>query len=165
MNLETMQAFLKYNDWADGRVLAEAGHLSDAQLDQLFEIGLGTLRKTLKHICDGEYVWVERWQGRTETPWPPYDEKVSAAALQERFAATWQDRSSFFARISDSDLTRIVRYRDSKGSLFDASLSDMIMQGITHSLHHRAQAVNILRRLGAGLVELDYMMWVRESAT
>jgi uncharacterized damage-inducible protein DinB len=162
MDAGSLQAFLKYNDWADGRVMAEAAHLSDAQLDQIFEIGLGTLRKTVKHICDGEMVWLERWKGHTETSWPPDEEKAGIPALQEKFAATWRDRGAFLQKVSDADLGRLVRYRDSKGSLFDASLGEMIMQGIIHSLHHRAQAVNILRRLGAGLVELDYMMWVRK---
>ena len=38
MDLATLQAFLKYNDWADARVVAEATHMSDAQLDQIFDI-------------------------------------------------------------------------------------------------------------------------------
>ena len=32
--------------------------LSEAKLDQAFDMGLGTLRKTLKHIYDGESVWL-----------------------------------------------------------------------------------------------------------
>jgi uncharacterized damage-inducible protein DinB len=162
MDMNTLQSFLKYNDWADERILDASSHMSEAQLDQIFEIGLGTLRKTLKHIGDGEHVWLQRWQGRTETPWPPYDEKIGMSALRDRFKATWRERAMFLSSSSSEDLMRVVRYRDSKGSLFDATLADMIMQGIIHSQHHRAQAVNILRRLGAGLVELDYMMWVRK---
>jgi uncharacterized damage-inducible protein DinB len=38
----------------------------------------------------------------------------------------------------------------------------MLLQGALHSKHHQAQAVNILRRLGAAWPELDYMMHVRK---
>jgi uncharacterized damage-inducible protein DinB len=35
---------------------------------------------------------------------------------------------------------------------------------LNHSAHHRAQAVNMLRRVNAGLVELDYMYRIRQAA-
>ena len=38
---------------------------------------------------------------------------------------------------------------------------DMILQGLVHSIHHRAQAVNMLRQLGLGPPEVDYMTSVR----
>ena len=165
MDINTLQSFLKYSDWANGRLLAEASHMSDAQLDQIFEIGPGSLRKTLKHICDGEMVWLARWEKKGETRWPPDNEILTVPNMQDRFANTWRERAGFFLGLTHNDLAKVIIYRDSKGSLFDASLGDMILQGILHSGHHRAQAVNILRRLGAGLVELDYMMWVRRPAS
>jgi uncharacterized protein YciI len=55
-------------------------------------------------------------------------------------------------------------YRDSKGSLFQATLGDMLMQGVMHTKHHQAQAVNALKRLGAAWPELDYMYRVRKPA-
>jgi uncharacterized damage-inducible protein DinB len=40
----------------------------------------------------------------------------------------------------------------------------MLLQLCYHATHHRAQAVNILRRLGTQAPELDYMMRIREPA-
>ncbi len=164
MNLESIRTFLRYNDWADGQLLAVAAPLVDEQLDRPFEMGRGTLRKTLLHIVDGEHVWVQRWKGQTETLWPNEDEPVSAAALRERLGATHKDRDAFVPALKERDLSRWVTYRDSKGSLFTASLGDMMLQMCIHSTHHRAQAVNMLRRLGAQAPELDYMYWVRRPA-
>lgn len=161
MELKTLQSFLRYSDWANGEILRAASKLSDAQLDQPFDMGPGTLRKTLMHIHDGEAVWLARWQGKTETPWPS-EQKLNTATMTEGFSKTWRQRDAFLGTLKDSDLAKVVTYRDSKGSLFNATLGDMIMQGFTHSTHHRAQAVNMLRRVGAGLVELDYMMSIRK---
>jgi hypothetical protein len=42
----------------------------------------------------------------------------------------------------------VQNYRDSKGSLFKATLNDMLIQNVMHSTHHRAQIVNAIRRVG-----------------
>ncbi len=154
----------RYSDWANGRLVDAATLLNNESLDRTMEIGLGSLRATLKHIYDGESVWLARWQGRSETPWPAYDERPSMVELADRFRQTAMQRDAFLKTLTPVDFDRAVTYRDSKGSLFTATLGDMILQGINHSVHHRAQAVNILRRVGAGLVELDYMVFVRRPA-
>ena len=54
-----------------------------------------------------------------------------------------------------------MRYLDSVAGYFNATLADMILQVLLHSIHHRAQAVNMLRQLGLGPPEVDYMTSVR----
>lgn len=164
INLQSATTMWTYNDWANGRVLGAAAGLADEALDRAFDMGRGSLRRTLLHILAGEHVWLQRWQGRTETPWPDEEEKAPVADIARCMEATSGDRAAFLAALGDGDLAREVIYRDSKGSLFAASLGDMILQGITHSLHHRAQGVNMIRRAGGGIVELDYMTWIRKPA-
>jgi uncharacterized damage-inducible protein DinB len=164
VNLASIRTLLGYNDWADSRLLEASGPLSDEQLDRGFDMGPGSLRRTLIHIWAGESVWLARWMGKAETRWPDEAERLPLAEIQRRFGATWVERARFLATLADADLAREQVYRDSKGSLFRAKLGNMLIQGVTHSLHHRAQAVNMLRHVGAGLVELDYMMWERRPA-
>ncbi len=154
----------RYGDASDAHLLAAAAKLAEPQLDQGFDIGRGSLRRTLMHIWAGHDVWLSRWQGNVETPWPDEDEPVPLEALAQRFEATARSRRPFLAELKAADLARDVTYRDSKGSLFHATLGQMIVQGVVHAVHHRAQAANILRRLDAGLVELDYMTSVRRAA-
>jgi uncharacterized damage-inducible protein DinB len=164
MNIETLRVFLKYSDWANGQIVAAATALGDAQLDRAFDMGRGSLRTTLMHIWAGESVWVSRWQGRIETPWPNEDETGRPSMIDERLADVYRERDAFVSKLGDGDLSRVITYRDSKGSLFKATLSDMMIQMIVHSTHHRAQAVNMLRRVGGTSPEVDYMMWVRKPA-
>lgn len=163
MNAAILEMF-RYCDWADERLLTAAAAMTDAQLDQAFDIGRGTLRKTLIHIASGNAVWLSRWQGRVETPWPDENAAVSVAELSQRVKAAADERRGFLESLREADAGRPMKYRDSKGSLFSTTLGQMVLQGAFHATHHRAQAVNLLRRLGAGLVELDYMMTVRRPA-
>jgi len=73
-----------------------------------------------------------------------------------------RERDAFLAELSDAALQASVTYRDSKGSLFSASLGQMMVQMCVHSTHHRAQAVNMIRRAGGQTPEVDYMVWVRK---
>lgn len=164
VDLSTVRRLLSYSDWANRAVLDQAKGLTEAQLDKPFEIGRGTLRKLLLHIYAGEYVWLQRWQEHADTPWIDETEPASVASILERFEAAWTEREAFFEGLDPERLERPVRYRDSLGDYFQARLGDMLMQGIVHSVHHRAQAVNVLRRLGAAPPELDYMMWMRQPA-
>lgn len=161
VTIESLTPLFEYNDWADKQLLAAAAKCDDAALDRPFDIGPGSLRRTLLHLYNGEFVWLQRCQGKRETKWPSEAEKTAINTLQQRFDAVWRDRDAFLRTLSSADLGRVTIYRDSKGSEFQAVLSDMLMQALVHSTHHRAQAVNMLRQVGAGLVELDYMMAIR----
>ena len=162
--LATVRRLLTYGDRANNQLLAAAAGLSDGQLDRPFEMGVGSLRRTLLHIFNGEHVWLCRWRGQTDTTWPSESEPMPVAALAEQFTKHRQARETYLATLTESDLAQTVTYRDSKGSLFKASRGDMLVQACVHSIHHRAQAANMLRQLGAGLVELDYMMSLRQPA-
>lgn len=163
-DLDRLQAFLGYSEWANGQLIRAAAGLSSEKLDQPFDMGRGTLRKTLLHLWAGESMWLARWKGQMETPWPDEEQKADVPNIDERFKHVYSDRAEFLASLKDADFNRVITYRDSKGSLFKATLGDMVMQGIVHSIHHRAQAVNMLRRVGATAPEVDYMYWVRQPA-
>lgn len=164
IHVDTLRSMMKYSDCANAALLAASEPLGDAQLDQPFDMGVGSLRRTLLHIYNGEHVWLNRWQGRRETPWPSESEMAVVRDLTERFRATWRERDAYIAGLTDAALAQTVVYRDSKGSLFSATLSDMTMQMFVHSAHHRAQAANMIRRVGGSLPDLDYMYWVRRPA-
>lgn len=161
MDLDTFKALFRYSDWANLRVLGCAAELSNEQLDRQLEIGSGTLRKTLLHLYNGEFVWRQRWQTEDAVPWPSEDEPAAIPALTDRFKTNFAARDGFLATVTALALTQIRKYRDSRGTWYEAPLGDMLMQAGVHSIHHRAQIVNMLRRLGGEAPELDYMYWRR----
>lgn len=164
MDRTILDRLFTYGDWANGKLLDAANTMTDDSLDQPFDMGVGSLRRTLLHIYNGEYVWLQRWRQKADTPWPSEEERIEPAALRKRLEMNSRERAGFLAGLTTQDLDRTQVYRDSRGGLFSASLRDMILQGFLHSHHHRAQAVNMLRRLGVGLVELDYVMSLRKPA-
>ncbi len=147
----TLREMLLYCDWINDQLFAAAATLDDARLDQPAEIGMGSLRKTLIHTYNGEFVWTQRAHGRSETPWPSEDERVGPAALHERLRGIRGERDALLERTSDTALSAEQVYRDSRGMRFRTTLGDMWMQYCVHSMHHRAQILNLLRHSGVEL--------------
>jgi uncharacterized damage-inducible protein DinB len=150
-----------YGDWANDRLLHVAAGLSDEQLDRDLSIGPGTLRRILIHTHHGESVWLQRWKQTHDGRWPSEKEPIAPRELADRLARLRPERDAFLAGLSPERLAGVQVYRDSRGNDFKAPLRDMILQGLVHSVHHRAQAVNAIKRLGGETIELDYMNHVR----
>lgn len=170
MDLRTLLVLLEYTDRSNDRLLECAAPLGDEQLDRDMQMGPGTIRRVLLHICNGESVWYKRWRDglggeHAEPPWPGEAERATVAEIGARIAANRAERDAFLARLvaARHDLSKEQVYRDSKGRLFRATLGQMIVQAIMHSKHHQAQAVNMLRRArgDGGWPELDYMYRAR----
>jgi uncharacterized damage-inducible protein DinB len=160
----TLVDLFKYNDHANDLVYRAASPLGDDLLDRPLDIGLGSLRRILIHIYNGEFVWLKRWQGQIETGWPREDGRQSPEELLEMLRSLRQERDAFVHSRDARALDAVQIYRDSRGSLFQATLREMILQGFVHSTHHRAQAVNAIRRLGGKAPEVDLMVSVRRPA-
>ena len=163
-DLAMIQRLLEYSVWANAEVLNAAAMVSEEQLDRALEIGpgAGSLRRVLTHTWAGEDMWLRRWRAEPDPRWPDENEVFSVAQLRLRFEKTRAERDAFTATLREDALARVQTYRDSRGGLFRATLADMLLQGIVHSIHHRAQATNAIRRLGGKAPEMDYMMRIRQ---
>ncbi|HVU64764.1 MAG TPA: DinB family protein [Phycisphaerales bacterium] len=164
LDLGTIRTLIEYTDWSNTRLLEGAAPLGDEQLDRDVQIGPGTLRRIMLHIYNGEHIWLRRWQGIVENAWPDEGARVSIGELRASFAAHVAERGRWIEGLAPDALGRVQKYRDSKGTLYQATLGDMMVQGVMHSKHHQAQAVNAIRRLGGEWPELDYMYRVRKPA-
>lgn len=160
----TLAEYFRYGDWATARVHALAAGLSDEQLDRGFEMGLGSLRKTLLHIFDAEQWWLEGWCGRPPASFQELPATTSIAELQALWTGMAQRHNDFLAGQGPEDLPRTVIARFRPDRQFTFSIGDSMLQLGGHGTHHRAQAINMLRHLGPEPPALDYLVWLREAA-
>ncbi len=161
----TLRELLIHNDWARERLLALAAPLADEPLDRKHEMGLGSIRATLHHMWGAEQIWLDRWQ---EKPSPRFDEMapgLPVAALADRFRQTAGERDAFLDRAGDAGFCRRIAYRNIRGEPFIAPLGDMVLHVANHGVHHRAQAINMLRHSGVEIPRpgVDYIFMKLET--
>ena len=106
--------------------------------------GAGTVRKLMLHVFATELFFATRL---LDEPGPDF-ENLPHSTLDELFAITFQARQKFdqfLASAAPDQWTKPIPlgFRDIK-----ASKRKMLMQAITHSIHHRAQLATSLRQQG-----------------
>jgi uncharacterized damage-inducible protein DinB len=163
LDADAIRRYSAYSSWAFEQALDAAAGLTAGQLDRDFEMGLGTLRKTLIHIHDAESWWQHNWRDGPVQMFPAVDVSLSPARLREMFAQTAKGRDEYIAARTAAGLllptTALVR----QGRKRSFPLGVTMLQLCCHGTHHRAQAVNMLRRLGVTTPKLDLLIWARTA--
>ena len=146
--------------------------LSAEQYTRRFPIGLGTLARTLTHIMTSEWYYVERMQEHDVPPyaqWPIQDETPPPFAVLE---ATWTEQAGRTRaalsgiRSWSTEVEYQITNDDGKPEIITASRTDIFTQLVLHEVHHRAQAMSMLRQLGVAAEDIDYntLMYRRRPA-
>ena len=82
MTPEEMRTLYDYNAWANHRQLQAASKLPAEQFVKPLGSSFGSVRDTLAHIYGAEWLWLERFQGRSPSSLP--DKGWHAAAKLRR---------------------------------------------------------------------------------
>lgn len=155
----TLRECFIHLDWARDKLLATAADLTDAQLDRRFDMGAGTLRATLHHLWAAEDIWLQRWMNVPKPPLLEMQPGLTIAALAQQFRETAAQRAQYLAAVGDAGQRQRINYTNTRGETYSYPLGDLMLHVCNHGTHHRAQAVNMLRHVGADLPKpgLDYI--------
>ncbi len=156
---DAIRRYCQYGNWAMDAILTLSESLSDQELDRKFEMGFGTLRKSLHHVCAVEQWWFRNWTvGASNFPELPQDlPMVSFVAIWKK---TVSERDQFLADKSSDAFAHQVTANPG-GAPVHFRLGESVIQLCGHGTHHRAQCVNMLRRLGLTAPPSDYVAWIR----
>jgi uncharacterized damage-inducible protein DinB len=166
VTFDPLTILLRHNHWATRRVLELCRRLSPAQFQQRFDIGPGSLHDTLIHIVDCMRWWADDVSGRPR--------RASLAPARRAFSP---DEVYHWLDEIHAEFEGLVekQRRDLAGTV-DVTLGDRrftftrgvaFTHALVHGTHHRAQCLNMLRRLNVPglsdrLPDLDVNDWQYE---
>jgi uncharacterized damage-inducible protein DinB len=152
--MDLLDRLLEHDQWATNRLLDLSGNLTEAQLDQEFDVGHRTLRDTFEHIIVNIGFWTALM---TEQPVHEQHDDRSVAALIDRHQRYYSSFASLARQFRDEqrlDETFIDHYDARK------SFGGTILHVVLHNAEHRTEAVHILERLAVPDVpEVDHGLW------
>jgi uncharacterized damage-inducible protein DinB/GNAT superfamily N-acetyltransferase len=156
--MDLLERLLGHDSWTTGRLLELAGTLGDPELDREFDIGHRTVRRTLEHVVWNVECWTDLMQGRSVRTRPVPGQPVADLAQRHRAASAELLRLARQVvdghRLDDTFLDTLDDLSQAK------TFGGAIVHLATHGMHHRAQLVYMLRRLGVeGLPEGDVLSW------
>lgn len=155
--------YARYNLWANENLITLFQTVDDALISQHVESSFPSIRNTLLHIWDAEFLWLERLNGHSPSDFPSKSFegtneavfegllKTSAALVQfveEKPAPFFTDKCTFLLISLQTEITEVVR--------------EMILHTINHSTFHRGQLITMCRQLHiTPIPRTDYIIYSR----
>jgi uncharacterized damage-inducible protein DinB len=161
MNKNDISTLIRFNFWANDRLLAASEHLTPAEFRREVtpDPGWGSLRGVLVHTLDTEYGWRSILQAQETNTILEASDFAEVAALK----ACWDGERSawlgYVTRLSDERLTQGYG-RDSQHG---PKVWQTIMHVVIHGTQHRGEAAFILTGYGHSPGELDFDLYLQEN--
>lgn len=152
--MDLLERLLGHDVWTTRQLLFLCHGLTGEQLDCEFDIGRKTVRATFVHVIYNIEAWTDCMNGQ-----PIRENKgESISELIARLDRVYEDFSL---------LSKVVAARDGWNDLWFDPIDEVehtfggsIAHVITHSMHHRAQIIYMMRLHGVkGLPEGDVLSW------
>ena len=160
--MDLLDRLLGHDAWTTRQLLSRCDHFSDEQLDRTFPIGHGSLRATFEHTIWNIEVWTDLMCERAVRQNPgPAD--MTIPAMTRRLDATAAEFAELARRLTrDGRLDHLFADTVETPNVM-YTFGGGIAHVITHSMHHRAQVLNMMRHLGiTDLIEGDTLTWEGE---
>ncbi len=165
MNVEDFRLLYNYNSWANERTLDSCAALSEEQFTRDLKSSFNSVRDTLVHIVSAEWIWLERWHGRTPTAFPNPLDYPDLESVRRRFGEIDRNLIDYTASLTGDDLQRVVSFKRVTGEAFAQPLWQLLHQVANHGTYHRGQIATMLRQLGAKPASTDLLIFFRDRST
>lgn len=155
MNL--LDRLLAYDAWTTRQLLSICADLTDDVLDREHDIGHRTLRKTLGHIIGNMEVWSSMMAGEIVDR---ANQDQTVAGLLCRLSGAETRLKTVAQRVGSRNAWDELWTDTLDSPPRQKSFGTAMAHVITHSMHHRAQILYMLRISGvAHLPEGDVFSW------
>ncbi|HEY3042654.1 MAG TPA: DinB family protein [Vicinamibacterales bacterium] len=155
---------IEYNHWANERVVQAVRELTPAEFIHDLGGSFGSVRSTLVHMLWAEWLWLERWEGRSPKERFDPQQFKTEREIDSRWADVYTRQKRFVAGLTADSLTGRVSYENLQGKTWEYSRAHMIQHVANHSTYHRGQVVAELRQLNRKPPATDFLVYLDEGA-
>ncbi|MCC6361079.1 MAG: DinB family protein [Phycisphaerales bacterium] len=155
MSMTAVEMLVRYNSWTTGVLIDEAAKLAPEEYHQQFDIGLGSVHDTLRHIVGAMLRWADRISGRPLRDSIESGEPLPPARLRELLAQADAELREAAAVADSRGWDSEIEFPREGGPPYHFTRLAAMLHVLTHGTHHRAQVLNMRRQLGLPALPLD----------
>jgi uncharacterized damage-inducible protein DinB len=159
-NLTPVSQELEYDRWANRLFLEAATRLDAEQFTRALGSSFASVRDTLVHMAWAEWLWLERWQGRSPQEYLNTADFPTLEKVRDYWSEIEARQERFIESLRPGSELRRVRYTNFQGVEWEYSLAQMIHHLATHSAYHRGQVATMLRQMGFVPPQTDYLVYL-----
>ncbi|MGA2967245.1 MAG: DinB family protein [Terriglobales bacterium] len=153
-----LNELFNYNYWARDRLLQSCATLTEEQFLRPLGSSFPSIRDTLAHMVAVEWLWLERWRGRSPQSLLSSEEFPTVAAVSERWRTVESEMRAYQATLSEEALDCNLPYINFKGETWTYNLWRMMVHLLNHQSYHRGQVATLLRQLGLQPLQVDFLL-------
>ena len=102
----TLLRYTDYNHWANELLLKLIeSKIGNAQLDKEIISSFPSLRKTVYHLWDAEFIWIKRLKGESLNDWPSKSFSGNFSEAKEKIQARDKEFLHFIENSDDAQLS------------------------------------------------------------
>lgn len=165
--VDLVQRLHYHRSWVNSNLLTAVSPLSNEQLRSPFQIGQGSIWKSLIHLHAAEYVWLETLlgnddpllQGDLAGKLPGNQQGEGGIADLEVLQQKWSDLDQqwvvYLQSLTAESLADIVYKKSTSyglGKRHGTHRGDILLHVCTHAQYTTAQVANMLKQVGAEML-------------
>lgn len=156
---------LRYNVWANARIISLLEHLTEEQSIQSLGGSFPSVRETVFHIWNAESIWWQRLMMQEQIILPTENFNGGMKEAGEAWQMVSKELLNFCEKIyDDRGLEHEFVYHNLKKEPMKSKVSECLQHVCNHSTFHRGQLVNYLRMLGVTKIpSTDFITFCREK--
>jgi uncharacterized damage-inducible protein DinB len=168
MNLTDIKQLFDYTEWANGLAMDAAERLPDESLRRDCGISHRSIFGTLLHMAGAEWIWWERWNGRSPAKaqaWASWTTEScpDLATLRERWSNLTEQRRQYVSALDESTLAAELPFKLLSGDPSSMPLVNQMQHVANHATMHRGQVVGMIRQLGIEPPATDLLFYLRRE--
>ena len=168
MNLSDVRHLFDYTEWANDLAMKAAGDLPDEDFRRDVAISHNSIFGTLLHMAAAEWIWLERWHGRSPTKaeaWPKWTPESCAdlETLRVRWKEIVDRRARLISQLDEERLAAELPFKLLSGDPNSMRLVDQMQHVANHATLHRGQVVGMIRQLGIEPPSTDLLFYLRRE--
>lgn len=163
MDTAFIRELYSYNLWANQRALGAVSLLHNDAFTRNLGNSFPSVRDTLGHIMAAEWIWLERWNGRSPAALLAATDFPTLNTLAQRWTKIQDGQKTFLDALSPAQLDVNLTYTNTRGQVFAYPLWQQMVHVVNHSSYHRGQITTLLRQLGAEPISTDLIVYYGEK--
>lgn len=160
VSVTSIREIYEYNYWARDRQLEVCQELNETEFSRPMGNSFSSLHDTLVHLLFAEWIWLERFCGRSPRTLPSWRSQPQALpSIVQHWAVVEAGMRKYLAKIDHETLLRPLTYVNMEGKEWTYVVWQVLFHLANHQTYHRGQITTLLRQVGKTPPPVDFLVY------
>ncbi|WP_353721104.1 DinB family protein [Dyadobacter sp. 676] len=156
-------SLLSYNIWANRRLTEQIKDLTREEFTGEIGGSFPSVRLTLVHLLEADWLWLNRWQGKPLVLPPDTWDTGSAESVSEIWLGIQEEILRVFESKAEETMLQPLHFITRAGAALEMPYWQTVSHMVNHGTYHRGQLANMIRILGYKPVGTDLFLFFNEE--